>query len=122
MKKVDILIIGGGIIGISAAYFLSKYGVNITLIEKLTIGREASAVNAGSLMLQNKELKLIPLAIEGVKIWSECKEMIKKDIEFRQKGGLRIAENIQQLKALRKIVPEQKKRGLEVEILSLNDE
>ncbi|MBT4841488.1 MAG: FAD-dependent oxidoreductase, partial [Anaerolineae bacterium] len=43
----DVLIIGGGIIGVSAAYFLSQQGVKVTLIEKGDICAGSSYGNAG---------------------------------------------------------------------------
>ncbi len=45
----DVLIIGGGIIGVSTAYFLSQQGVDVTLIEKGDIGEGSSYGNAGLL-------------------------------------------------------------------------
>ncbi len=43
----DILIIGGGIIGVSAAYFLSRQGIKVMLIEKGDICAGSSYGNAG---------------------------------------------------------------------------
>lgn len=47
MTKTDIIIIGGGIIGVSSAYFLTERGFSVTLIEKNEIGAGASHGNAG---------------------------------------------------------------------------
>lgn len=118
LGKTDVLIIGGGIVGISAAFFLSKKGVDVTLIERSEIGGEASGSNAGSMALQNKELEVIPLAQESLKTWAELQAELKEDLEFRQHGGLRVAENDQQLQLLLRSVSVQKKKGLEVELLS----
>ena len=45
--KTDVLIIGGGVIGVSAAYVLAKSGVDVTLIEKGEISSGATYGNAG---------------------------------------------------------------------------
>jgi len=63
MERTEVLVIGGGIIGISAAFFLSKQGIEVTLIERGEIGREASGATAGSMALQNKELEVLCLAM-----------------------------------------------------------
>ncbi len=118
MQKTDVLVIGGGIIGTSAAYFLAKQSVNVILVEKSEIGREASGSNAGTLSVQTKELKMIPLRQESVKIWGTLQKELKEDLEFRQPGGLRIAENSQQIEYLRQSVNDQKKISLEVELLT----
>jgi sarcosine oxidase subunit beta len=118
LEKTDVLIIGGGIVGTSAAFFLSKQGVDIILVERSLIGREASGSNAGTLSVQTKKAELIHLAREGTRIWSELQEELEEDLEFRQHGGLRVAEDSQQLQVLLQIVKEQKKLGIDVELLS----
>ncbi len=46
----DVVVIGGGVIGCSAAYELAKAGMKVTLLERGTIGCEASAASAGLLV------------------------------------------------------------------------
>ena len=59
-KKV--LIIGGGIIGLSAAYYANKEGHQVTVIDKSAMNAGASYVNAGYLTPSH----IIPLAAPGV--------------------------------------------------------
>ncbi|MFO7867432.1 MAG: FAD-dependent oxidoreductase [Candidatus Aminicenantes bacterium] len=118
LKKTDILIIGGGIVGICASYYLSKLNAEVTLIEKGEIGGEASTANAGTLAIQNKSQKAIPLAREGRKSYAELQTELGVDLEFRPAGGLRVAEDKQQFELLRQAVNDQKKTGLELELLS----
>ncbi|WP_422079339.1 NAD(P)/FAD-dependent oxidoreductase [Ulvibacterium sp.] len=58
----EVIIIGGGIIGLSSAYFLSKSGHEVTVIDKSDISSGASFVNAGYLTPSH----IIPLAAPGV--------------------------------------------------------
>ena len=48
-KHPDVLILGGGIIGLTSAYFLAKAGLRVQLIERQEFGREASWAGAGIL-------------------------------------------------------------------------
>jgi D-amino-acid dehydrogenase len=58
----NIVIIGGGIVGLSSAYFLQKEGHNVTVIDKSDITSGASFVNAGYLTPSH----VIPLASPGM--------------------------------------------------------
>lgn len=58
----NIIIIGGGIVGLSAAYFLQKEGHQVTVIDKSDITSGASFVNAGYLTPSH----IIPMAAPGM--------------------------------------------------------
>ena len=49
MTHFDVVVIGGGLVGCAAAYYLSKCGARVLLIESGDINGEASGRNAGSL-------------------------------------------------------------------------
>jgi glycine oxidase len=46
-ESTDVLIIGGGVIGLTTAYFLAQEGVRVALVDKGDFGREASWAGAG---------------------------------------------------------------------------
>lgn len=60
--KTDVLIIGGGAIGLSAAYYLLKSGRGVTVLDKTAIGQGSSAGNAGHIVPSH----IVPLAAPGV--------------------------------------------------------
>ncbi len=50
--ETDVLVVGGGIAGTALAYYLAREGVDVLLIERGELNREASGTNAGSFHLQ----------------------------------------------------------------------
>src|SRR5690242_18324260 len=65
----DVVIIGGGIIGASAAYFLARKGVSVALVEKGRIGGEQSSRNWGFVRQQGRDKAEVPLIKESLAIW-----------------------------------------------------
>jgi len=107
--------------GTSAAFFLSKRNVEIILFDRSGIGREASGSNAGTMATQNKKISLVLYVRESHKIWASFQEELGDEIEFRQPGGLRIAEDSQQLQLLCESFEQQKSLGIELEFLSAGE-
>jgi len=60
--KTDILIIGGGPVGLSCAYYLLKSGRKVTLVDAKEIGKGSGSGNAGHIVPSH----IIPLAAPGV--------------------------------------------------------
>lgn len=62
MKKNKIVIVGGGITGLSAAYYLLKAGWEVTLLDKGDFSHNCSHINAGMIVPSH----FIPLAAPGI--------------------------------------------------------
>ncbi len=91
-KKADVVIIGGGIIGVSTALFLAERGVDVVLCEKGALGCEQSSRNWGWVRVMGRDRREIPLAIEALKIWDTLDTRIGGNTGFRRSGILYIAE------------------------------
>ena len=85
-KKVDAVVIGGGIIGVSTAYHLAKKGVSVALCEKGVIGGEQSSRNWGYCRQQGRDPAELPLIIESLRIWRGINEEIEDETGFRNVG------------------------------------
>ena len=70
-KTADVVIIGGGIIGVSTAYFLAKEGIKVCLCEKGYISGEQSGRNWGFVRMQGRDEREIPMVLESQKIWRQ---------------------------------------------------
>jgi glycine/D-amino acid oxidase-like deaminating enzyme len=96
-RSVDVIIIGGGIIGCSAAYFLARQGVSVALFEKGRIAGEQSGRNWGWVRQQGRSSIELPMMIRSLRLWQELPGNLGEDIGFRQGGSLYLAENPAQL-------------------------
>jgi glycine/D-amino acid oxidase-like deaminating enzyme len=85
----DILIIGGGVIGGASAYYLSKKGLKVTILEKSGIATGASGSCDGFLFLQSKKDRdIISLTKSSFKSFPSLSEELSYDIEYENCGGL----------------------------------
>lgn len=87
-EQVDVAIIGGGIIGTTAAYELARRGVSVALFEKGFIGAEQSGRNWGWVRQQNRSHDELVMAMRSLRRWAEIGEEIGRDVGFRLKGSL----------------------------------
>lgn len=85
-NAVDVVIVGGGIVGTSAAYFLAKRGVSVALVEKGYIGCEQSSRNWGWCRQQNRDLRELPISSVSMKLWDNLAAEIGRDLGFRRCG------------------------------------
>ena len=67
-RDVDIVIVGGGIVGASCAYFLAERGAELPLLEAGRIGREPSGVNPGGVRQQAPAPPELPLPLASVRL------------------------------------------------------
>lgn len=69
--EADCVIIGGGVIGVSAALYLARNGLKPVLLEKGRIAGEQSARNWGWIRVQGRDMAEIPIALEAQRLWQE---------------------------------------------------
>jgi sarcosine oxidase subunit beta len=97
----DVLVIGGGLHGCSAALQLALRGARVSVIEKDHVGRHASGVNAGGVRRLARHPAEIPLAEESMKIWRGIADLVDDDCGFRVSGQVMVAENEVEVDQLR---------------------
>ena len=118
MSKTDIAIIGGGINGASTALELAKNGVNVTLLDKHSICRGASGVNAGTLTMHMTRAQLIPYAKKGWELWMSTNKWLSKDIDVEKRNGLCLAFTEDEEKLLNERSKIRKEYGADIKIIS----
>ena len=84
--RVDVVVIGGGIAGVAAAYFLAKKGRSVALVEKGHVAGEQSSRNWGWCRTQNRDRRELPLQLLSMGIWDTLAKEISIDTGFRRSG------------------------------------
>ena len=90
--RADVVIIGGGIIGVSAALFLAQKGVSVVLCEKGHIAGEQSSRNWGWCRKMARDPREIPLVIESLRLWERMNETVEAETGFRTCGIMYLGE------------------------------
>jgi glycine/D-amino acid oxidase-like deaminating enzyme len=91
-KQTDVVVIGGGIVGVSAALSLRAKGVSVVLCEKGRIGGEQSSRNWGWCRTMGRDPTEIPLAIESLRLWGEMNQATGAETGFRRSGIIYLCE------------------------------
>lgn len=117
----DVIIAGGGIMAISTAYRLAIEGLSTLVIEKSTVGYEASSRNAGGVRQQFRDPRETELAKFSVEIWKGLKDEIGTDLEYTQAGSMRLAMRDDEMEELREAYKRDRRSGLPVELLDPED-
>ncbi|MBJ7556883.1 NAD(P)/FAD-dependent oxidoreductase [Marinomonas spartinae] len=92
-ESADAVVIGGGIVGVCAAYFMARQGMKVALIEKGRIGAEQSSRNWGWCRQQNRDARELPLATKSLDLWEEITADIGEDLGFKRCGLLYLSDN-----------------------------
>ncbi len=94
-QSTDIAIVGGGVIGLSAAYGLAKEGLRVTILDRGDFGQESSWAGAGMLVPGNLEMARTPfdrLRSFGYSLYpglaDELRQRTGIDIGYLRCGGL----------------------------------
>jgi glycine/D-amino acid oxidase-like deaminating enzyme len=95
--EVDVVVIGGGIVGAAAAYFLAKRGRSVALVEKGLVGGEQSSRNWGWCRQQNRDARELPLAIRAMELWDSLGAEIGRDLGFRRCGLFYASNDVGQI-------------------------
>jgi glycine/D-amino acid oxidase-like deaminating enzyme len=91
--RADVVIVGGGIIGTSAALFLAEKGVSTVLCEKGHIAGEQSSRNWGWCRKMARDPRELPLIIESLRLWQGMNRRVEAETGFRTCGIMYLAEN-----------------------------
>ncbi len=92
-RSADVIVIGGGIVGLSTAYFLARRGVRVILLDKGRLGGEQSSRNWGFVRQQGRDPAELPMSALSNRIWRGIARELDSDVEWVQGGNLAIAHD-----------------------------
>lgn len=98
--QAEVVVIGGGIVGVSTAWFLAKQGIDVVLCEKGHIAGEQSGRNWGWVRVQGRDEREIPMMLESMRIWEGLKDEIGEDVGFTRGGCFFTANTHKELQSL----------------------
>lgn len=111
--KIDVLIIGSGVIGSSIAYHLAREGVRVLVVERSQVAQEpvASWASAGGVRRQGRHPAEAALASAAIARWPSLEQELDADLHYRQGGNLLVAESAEEVDELTRFVQLQQQNG-----------
>jgi len=116
--KTDVVVIGGGIIGICTALYLARKGEHVTLLEKGRIAAEQSSRNWGWIRQQGRDPAELPIMIEAMRLWHDLAAEVDTDIGLRPTGVTYFANKAAQLAGYTAWLEIAKAHSLDTRLLS----
>ena len=113
MSGSEVVIVGGGVTGLSAGWWLARSGVKVTVLDKFIVGWEASGRNGGGASHYAS-----PLFDEEQRLWPQMDELLGYPTEH-QKGRILIAMTERQWEQYRFIAERHKRLNHPVELLDV---
>ncbi len=97
--RTDVVVIGGGVIGVSTALYLRRAGHRVVLLEKGRVAGEQSSRNWGWIRVQGRDVAEVPIALEARALWRALAAEVDTDIGLKQAGVLYLAQTAAEMAA-----------------------
>nr|WP_153580161.1 FAD-dependent oxidoreductase [Bacillus cereus] len=122
VRHCDVLIIGGGIIGCSIAYYTSKYGRDVTIIEKGEFVSGTSSRCDGNILAIDKDPGFdSQMSLVSQKLVTDLSEELEHSFEYRAPGSILVCESDEEMEAAQQWVNRQQEAGLPFRMLDRQD-
>lgn len=115
--RADVIVIGGGIVGTSTAFFLRRRQRSVILLERGLTGQQASGVNFGGVRRQGRALTQLAMSNRALDTWRRSKELLGEDVEFLPSGHTRVCYHAHDAEYFHRNAAEARAYGLDLEVL-----
>ena len=123
MNRYDVIVIGGGIIGCSVAYYLSRRGQKVLLLEKDDHAQGSAGATDGVVSYHTKKPgRQMDLAVQSMELYKTLADELQEDIEFVPNcGGMQPAEDKTQWDMLCGIAEKQRESGVDIRMIGIEE-
>ncbi|MGH7122424.1 MAG: FAD-dependent oxidoreductase [Acetobacteraceae bacterium] len=134
-RSCDVLVIGGGIVGLASAFYLAREGIDVVVAERDDFAMAASTANAGSLHVQllaydfsesgpadgGPAAAALPLGPESIALWREIAAAAGEPLGLVTAGGLMVAEDEEGMRWLAAKVALEHRYGIASRLVGANE-
>jgi len=118
LEKADVVVVGGGAIGSAVAYYLSRAGAKVVVVERNAIGSGSSSANPGAVAMATKSPGLaLRMAQASQRLYENLSEEIGTDVEYIVSGTLIVAETEFEMQFCAELASEQEAAGVKLEVI-----
>jgi glycine/D-amino acid oxidase-like deaminating enzyme len=119
-RDADVVVVGAGIVGCAAAYFLARRSARVVL-ERGPVPGEQSRKNWGFVRQQGRDPLELPLVMEANRLWRGLERELDADLEWVQGGNLALAADETRMARFEAWLPVAREFGLETRLLRARD-
>ncbi|MFF9351158.1 NAD(P)/FAD-dependent oxidoreductase [Streptomyces sp. NPDC014734] len=113
-QPLDVVVVGAGAIGAACAYYASRSGLSVAVVDRGPVASGTTGAGEGNLLVSDKvpgpELEL---ALYSARLWQQLARELPAGIEYERKGGLVVAASGSSLAALSATAAGQREAGVE---------
>lgn len=119
--QADVVVLGGGVIGVMTAWHLAERGLRVVLCEKGRIAGEQSSRNWGWVRQQGRDLAELPIMMESLRLWKALAQEMGEGLGFRQEGVLYAARTEAEMAAHQAWLSSAAGHGLDTRMLTAGE-
>ncbi|MBB4952184.1 glycine/D-amino acid oxidase-like deaminating enzyme [Agrobacterium vitis] len=116
--STTVVVIGGGIVGLTAAFCLIERGIPVVLLEKGRIAGEQSSRNLGWVRKMGRSAADVPMSLAADRLWAEMPARVNADVGYRQAGIMYLARTEAEMEMHRSWMASVADFGLDSSLLS----
>lgn len=111
----DVIVIGGGLHGLSAGLYLARAGQRVAILEESWVGRHSSGGSAAGVRTLLRSIKELPISFEANDMWHNISSIVGDSCGFHADGQIRVAETAEDVLAMERRLEQVQKAGFDHE-------